>query len=132
MDTILTNLLGENVEVICTMPTCKHTPTYTEYLETLSAECGYTFITDYAKRIHEATEDGTLKNRYAEMLCEAQQDYKKLTELVLLLNWFGWYYDDIKEYAKSAEVLEYWGEADELGFEVLKGEELNYFIQTLD
>ena len=134
MDVIqLATLMGINeAGIISMMPEIKSNPTPMQYVRRLSEDTGYQMQTDYAERIIKAVEEGDLKHQYAEMLCEAEQDYKKLTELVMMLNWLGWYYDDVEMYNESAECLKWWEDADERGFKILKGEELDYFIRTLD
>ena len=128
----LANLLGfGETEVVSMLPKVSE-PTPMQYLSQLSEDTGYQMHTDYAQRLADAVEDGTLKNRYAELLCEAEKDYRNLTELVMILNWLGWYYNEIRQYAKSQEILKWWEDADNYAFDTLKGEELDYFIQTLD
>ena len=63
---------------------------------------------------------------------ECKDDYIYLTELVLVLNWKIWQYweegnDDL---AKLYDSL--WRKADAYGIDTLKGDELDYFIKTLD
>ena len=62
---------------------------------------------------------------------EWKDNYKFLTELVMVLNHKIWqWYEKNDELARVYNAL--WEEADNYGCENLKGEELDYFYETLD
>ena len=70
---------------------------------------------------------GTFKRAFEEW----KGDYKFLTELVMVLNHKIWqWYEKNDELARVYDAL--WEEADNYGCENLKGEELDYFYETLD
>lgn len=70
---------------------------------------------------------GTFKRTFEEW----KGDYKFLTELVMVLNHKIWqWYEKNDELARVYNAL--WEEADNYGCENLKGEELDYFYETLD
>ena len=70
---------------------------------------------------------GTFKRAFKEW----KGDYKFLTELVMVLNHKIWqWYEKNDELARVYVAL--WEEADNYGCENLKGEELDYFYETLD
>ena len=70
---------------------------------------------------------GTFKRAFEEW----KGDYKFLTELVMVLNHKIWqWYEKNDELARVYNAL--WEEADNYGCENLKGEELDYFYETLD
>lgn len=62
---------------------------------------------------------------------DAQGDYRKLTELVLVLNHKIWqHHGTNKPLAMTYNAI--WRAADNYACDNLKGEELNYFYQTTD
>ena len=70
---------------------------------------------------------GTFKRAFEEW----KGDYKFLTELVMVLNHKIWqWYEKNDELARVYNAL--WEEADNYGYENLKGGELDYFYETLD
>ena len=58
-------------------------------------------------------------------------DYKDLTELVMALNWKIWEHYDTNE-AIARVYNELWEKADQYALDNLKGEELSYFLRTID
>ena len=72
-----------------------------------------------------------IQETYDTAFDEWKSDYKYLTELVMILNWKIWQYNESNEqYAKLYDKL--WKQADEYACNNLKGEELDYFYQTTD
>lgn len=62
---------------------------------------------------------------------EWKGDYIYLTELVMVLNWKIWqWYEQNDSYAKLYDAL--WKKADQYAAENLKGDELKYFLETID
>ena len=62
---------------------------------------------------------------------EYENNYKYITELVMVLNWKIWrWYKHDDDYAKLYNTL--WEKLDEWCMDNLKGEELDYYIQTTD
>jgi hypothetical protein len=73
-----------------------------------------------------------VKGTYEELFREWKDNYKFLTELVIVLNHKIWehYYKGNDELAKVYNDL--WGKADIYACDNLKGEELSYFYRTTD
>lgn len=72
-----------------------------------------------------------IKDTYNRAFNEWKNDYKYLTELVMILNWkiFS-HYEKNREYAELYDKL--WKEADAYACENLKGKELTYFFDVTD
>lgn len=77
---------------------------------------------------------GAIRNTYSQAFKEWKGNYKYLTELVMVLNHkIFQHYDPNRKDNPIAEVYdELWREADAWACDHLKGDELNYFYQTLD
>lgn len=73
-----------------------------------------------------------IKDTYKRAFNEWKNNYKYLTELVLVLNWKIWehYEKGNEEIAKVYDEL--WRKADNYACENLQGEELSYFYRTTD
>ena len=72
-----------------------------------------------------------IKDTYNRAILEWRNDYKYLTELVMVLNWRMWHtYETNKEIAKLYENLYFI--ADEYARTHLKGDELEYYYDTTD
>lgn len=97
------------------------------------AELGYEVFTTFWDDFSIADSFGILaiKDTYKRAFEEWKWDYKYLTELVMVLNRKIWYwYKKDERIAKCYNDL--WRECDEYAYDNLKGEELDYFIKTLD
>ena len=95
--------------------------------------CGYkqitTFYSDFS--IADAFGISAIKDTYKRAFAAWKNDYKYLTELVMVLNWKIWeHYEHNDAYAELYNEL--WGKADEYACTHLKGEELSYFYRTTD
>ena len=77
---------------------------------------------------------GAIRSTYIQAFKEWKGNYKYLTELVMVLNHKIWqHYDPDALENPLAEVYnELWGAADSWAMDNLKGDELSYYIQTLD
>lgn len=100
----------------------------------IEAMCGYhpitTFYEDFSIADHFGTE--AIEDTYNRAFEEWKNDYKYLTELVMVLNWKIWeHYDSGNEEYQTLYDKLYWM-ADEYAVENLKGEELTYFFRTTD
>lgn len=100
---------------------------------TIEAETGYkpitTFYTDFS--IAEKFGINGIKDTYKRAFAEWKGNYQYVTELVMVLNWKGWRWHEVK--AEYAQV--YFGLYNELAAwceDNLKGEELDYYHQTTD
>ena len=70
---------------------------------------------------------------YKRLLTECKTDYKKLTELVMVLNHRIWLYHSIPGHERLAQVYDtLWKNADEYACNNLKDDELLYFYRTTD
>ena len=88
-----------------------------------------TFWSDFT--IADAFGTEAIKDTFNRAFKYWKDNYEYLTELVLVLNWKIWqHYEKNETYAKLYNEL--WIKADNYGLNNLKGNELNYFIRTLD
>ena len=72
-----------------------------------------------------------IKDTYKRAFAEWKDDYKYLTELVMVLNWKIWqHYGNDDQIARVYNKL--WKEADLYAQENLHDEELSYFFRTTD
>ena len=62
---------------------------------------------------------------------EWKTNYKYITELAMVLNWKIWRWND-ERYEFAVLYDELWRKVDEWCMENLKGEELDYYIETTD
>lgn len=92
-------------------------------------ECFTTFFEDFT--IAEKFGIDAVKDTYNRAFKEWKDNYKYLTELVMILNWKIWqYYEKNDELATLYNSL--WEKTDAYACEHLKGEELSYFYRTTD
>lgn len=88
-----------------------------------------TFWADFS--IADAFGTKAIKDTFNRAFENWKDNHVYLTELVLVLNWKIWqHYEKNETYAKLYNEL--WLKADNYGLDNLKGDELNYFIRTLD
>ena len=72
-----------------------------------------------------------IQDTYNRVFEEWKSNYKYITELVMVLNWKCWRWYQVKdEYSRLYSNLYY--KLDEWCMDNLKGEELDYYIQTTD
>lgn len=72
-----------------------------------------------------------IRDTYSRAFEEWKENYKYLTELVMILNWKIWeHYESNKTYAEVYDEL--FHKAQAYAWENLKGEELQYFYSTTD
>ena len=72
-----------------------------------------------------------IKDTFRRAFNEWKNDYKYLTELVMVLNWKIWqFYGKNDKYAELYNEL--WGKADLYACENLHGDEAAYFFRTTD
>lgn len=92
-------------------------------------ECTTTFWTDFS--IADMFGVNAIKDTFDRAFKEWKNDYKYLTELVMVLNHKIWQWYERNEVI--AEVYnELWEKADAYACENLKGKELSYFYSTTD
>lgn len=88
-----------------------------------------TFWDDFA--IAETFGTEAIKETYGRMLDEWKTNYIFLTELVLILNWKIWHW-----YQKDEDVArvynDLWEQTENYAYDHLRGEELKYFVRTID
>ena len=88
-----------------------------------------TFYQDFS--IADMFGSSAIKDTYNRAFKEWKNDYKYLTELVMVLNWKIYeHYERNDEYAKLYNEL--WEELDMYATDNLKDEELSYFLRTTD
>ena len=95
--------------------------------------CGYKQITTFWRdfTIAEPFGEDAIKDTFNRVFKEWKKDYKYLTELVMVLNWKMWIWNEF-DLDISMLYQELWGKADEYACNHLKGEELSYFYRTTD
>lgn len=99
----------------------------------LMAEYGYEVQTTFWNDFSIADKFGTqtIKNTYNRAFNEWKNNYKFLTELVLVLNHKIWqHYESHPDIAALYNSL--WAETDEYAMGNLKDNELNYYFQVTD
>lgn len=88
-----------------------------------------TFFTDFS--IADNFGINAIKDTYRRAFAEWKNDYKYLTELVMVLNWKIWqHYETNRAFAELYQEL--WEKSDEYALNNLKGDELKYFYRTTD
>ena len=107
------------------------------FFESMCQMTGYTpkttFWQDFA--IAEADAVRGVRETYKRIMNEWSNNYIYLTELVMVLNWNIWYWDGAG--TKNAEELtklynELWEKADHYALSNLAGDELQYYLRTVD
>lgn len=101
----------------------------------VEAETGYKPITTFWQDFSMAEKFGgkAIRDTYHRAFSEWKDNYKYLTELVMVLNHKIWQHYDPREDSPLARLYnELWEEADLWAQENLKGEELDYYYQVLD
>lgn len=94
---------------------------------------GYETITSFWSDFTIADRFGVsaIKDTYKRAFNEWKDNYKYLTELVMVLNWKIWqFYEKNNQYAEVYNKL--WEEADAYACNNLKGDEAAYFFWTTD
>ena len=88
-----------------------------------------TFYTDFSIADNFGIE--SIKDTYKRAFNEWKDDYKYLTELIMVLNWKIFeHYEKNNKYAELYDKL--WKETDEYAMDHLKNEEMDYFLSTTD
>ena len=106
------NLMNWNVENIC-----GYKPKTTFYLEFSMAD--------------ETKDLNQIKKTFNKIFDLFKGYFDLLTELVMVLNWKIWeHYGDNESMARLYDEL--WRKTENYAYENLKGDELNYFIRTID
>ena len=101
--------------------------------DVIEAAIGYrpftTFFEDFS--IADVFGVDAIKDTYNRAFSEWKNNYKYLTEFVLVLNWKIWeHYESNKDCAEVYDKL--FHEAQDYALENLKGEELSYFYEITD
>lgn len=89
-----------------------------------------TFWQDFG--IAERFGESAMLDTYKKCFDYAKDDYKILTELVIMLNWKMWEQDDKGNPTLGNIYCKLWEKADNYALDNLKDEELQYFIRTID
>ena len=92
-----------------------------------------TFWEDFA--IAEQFGTAAVQNTYDRVMKEWSDNYIYLTELVMVLNWNIWYWHALQsDQAKEYEALynELFEKTDAYCLDYLNGDELSYFLRTVD
>lgn len=103
--------------------------------KTFSSElCGYELMTTFARDfdIADAFGASAIRDTYKKAFNEWKDNYKYLTELVLVLNWKIGQHFGLKNQEYTRIYNELWTAAGSYAEEHLKGEELAYFHRVTD
>lgn len=101
----------------------------------IEAETGYVPITTFWQDFSMAEKFGgkAVRDTFKDAFLGWRKNYKYLTELVMVLNHKIWqHYDPDKDSPMARLYNELWMEADNWAYENLVGEELEYYLTTLD
>jgi hypothetical protein len=100
---------------------------------TMAEELGYEPKTTFWEDFSIADKFGlsAITDTYQRAFEEWKSDYIYLTELVMVLNHKIWYWYD-KDVGKAEWYNKLWETADNYALDNLKGDELSYFIKTVD
>lgn len=103
------------------------------FFSRMCEETGYvprtTFWEDFSIAEHFSIKD--VKDTYRRAFNEWKTDHIYLTELVMVLNWKIWFWNGFNEtFAQLYQEL--FEKADAWAIDNLKGDELDYFLQTVD
>lgn len=99
----------------------------------IEAMTGYKPMTTFYEDFSIADNFGAsaVKDTYKRAFRNWKDDYKYLTELVMVLNWKIFeHYEDNRNFAKLYDEL--WREASNWAIENLKDDELTYYFRTID
>ena len=99
----------------------------------IEAMTGYKPMTTFYEDFSIADNFGAsaVKDTYKRAFRNWKDDYKYLTELVMVLNWKIFeHYEDSRNFAKLYDEL--WREASNWAIENLKDDELTYYFRTTD
>lgn len=103
--------------------------TFKEFMTEAGYESKTTFWSDFS--IADQFGLTAIQDTFNRAFKEWKEDYKFLTELILVLNHKIWQYYEIKpEIAALYNSL--WEQADRYALENLKGDELNYYYEVTD
>lgn len=107
--------------------------TYLSQKLALEKQFDFKFETSFWEEFSIADNYGSdgIKEHYDQVFSEWKDNFKFLTELVLVLNWkiFQWYQIDD---AIGLTYDELWKKTDAYALENLKGDELHYYLSVLD
>lgn len=95
---------------------------------------GYTTITTFWSDFSIADKFGvvTIKDTYKRAFNEWKDNYKYLTELVMILNWKIWEHHENNNRAYAELYNALWEAADAYACENLHGDEADYFFRVTD
>ena len=94
---------------------------------------GYETITTFWEDFSIAEKFGysAVKETFDRVFKEWKDDYKYLTELVMVMNWKSWYWCD-KDVGLSDVYADLYYKADDYALDNLKGEEFDYYFHVTD
>ena len=113
-------------------------PSYADYYREMAERTGYHAIEpklNYGEKLTEMESFGeqAIRNKCMSLMLDAKKDYKRMTELVMNVNWLSWYHAEVtKDRNLSNVYANLYYDCDDIAFSQLKGEELNYYINTMD
>lgn len=89
-----------------------------------------TFYEDFS--IGERFTESGVSQTYHKIFREWKDDYRYLTELVMVLNWKIWEHYENGNLKMAEQYNTYWIWASQYAENTLKGEELQYYYRTID
>lgn len=93
---------------------------------------GYVVITDYYDQLENIRTRKEISEKYKELFEDAKNDYKKLTELVIVLNTLCWKYHNTGHHKLSQLYAELYHETHDFACKTLKGKEFEYYYNITD
>ena len=88
---------------------------------------GYVVITDYFDQLENLRTRKEIFEKYKELFEDAKKDYKKLTELVIVLNTLCWKYHNSCNHKISQLYAGLYHKTHDFACRTLKGEEFEYY-----
>lgn len=104
------------------------------YLNYMCNMTGYQPFTNIWEDFTTAEDSGAaaIETLYAQLFYKYKTDYKKFTELVMMLDWKSWEHNSLGNYEISVLYTDLFYKARDYGYDHLKDDELSYFWRTLD
>ena len=93
---------------------------------------GYVVITDYFDQLENLRTRKEIFEKYKELLEDAKKDYKKLTELVMVLNVLCWENHNRGNIKQSQLYAGLYHKTHDFACRTLKGEEFEYYYNITD
>lgn len=100
------------------------------FLDATGYEPKTTFWDDFS--IADRFGTSAIKDTYKRAFSEWKSNVEYITELVLVLNWKIWYYNDTGNMALAELYNGLWEKTHDWCLNNLKGDDLSYYLRTVD